>query len=92
MLVDNRAGGTGTIGVQVAAKAAPDGYTVLFAAASTFATAPSLSPRLPYDPVRDFSPVTLVEISPNMLTANPSVPAQSLGDLIKLAKAKPGQI
>src|SRR5690349_9948055 len=54
-IVDNRAGGTGTIGVQLAAKAAPDGYTVLLAAASTFATAPSLTPKLPYDPVRDFS-------------------------------------
>ena len=92
MLVDNRAGGTGTIGVQLAAKAPPDGYTVLFAAASTFATAPSLNPRLPYDPVKDFSPVTLVVVSPNMLTAHPSVPAQSLGELIQLAKAKPGQI
>jgi len=92
MVVDNRAGGTGTIGVQVAAKAAPDGYTVLFAAASTFATAPGLNPRLPYDPVKDFSPVTLVVVSPNMLTAHPSVPAQSLGELIQLAKAKSGQI
>jgi tripartite-type tricarboxylate transporter receptor subunit TctC len=91
-IVDNRPGGTGTIGVQLAAKAAPDGYTVLLAAASTFATAPSLTPKLPYDPVKDFSPVTLVVISPNMLTAHPSVPAQSLSDLIQLAKAKPGQI
>jgi tripartite-type tricarboxylate transporter receptor subunit TctC len=73
-------------------EAAPDGYTVLFAAASTFATAPSLNPRLPYDPVKDFSPVTLVVVSPNMLTAHPSVPAQTLGELIQLAKAKPGQI
>jgi tripartite-type tricarboxylate transporter receptor subunit TctC len=91
-IVDNRAGGTGTIGMQLVAKAAPDGYTVLVSAASGFATAPSLTPKLPYDPVRDFSPVTLVVISPNMLTAHPSVPAQSLGELIQLAKAKPGLI
>jgi tripartite-type tricarboxylate transporter receptor subunit TctC len=92
MIVDNRAGGTGVIGVQLAAKAAPDGYTVLIATASAFGTAPGLTPNLPYDPVRDFSPVTLVVVSPNMLTANPSVPAQSLAELIQLAKAKPGQI
>ena len=92
VIVDNRAGGTGIIGVQLAVKAAPDGCTVLVAAASTFATAPSLTPNLGYDPVKDFSPVTLVAVSPNMLTAHPSVPAQSLPELIQLAKAKPGQI
>ena len=91
-IVDNRAGGNGTIGVQIAAKAAPDGYTVLMASSSTFAVAPSLMPKLPYDPVKDFTPVTLMVVSPNMLTANPSVPAQSLTELIQLAKAKPGQI
>ena len=91
-IVDNRAGGNGVIGAQIAAKAAPDGYTVLVASSSTFAVAPSLTPKLPYDPVKDFTPVTLMAISPNMLTANPSVPAQTLTELIQLAKAKPGQI
>src|SRR5688572_10522912 len=84
VIVDNRAGGSGVIGVQLAAKSAPDGYTVLIASASAFGTAPGLTPNLPYHPVKDFSPVTLMVVSPNMLTANLSVPAQSLGELIHL--------
>ena len=92
VIVDNRAGATGVIGVQLAAKSAADGYTILFASSSTFATAPALTPNLPYDPVKDFAPVSLVVLSPNVLTAHPSVPVQSLKDLIQLAKAKPGQI
>jgi tripartite-type tricarboxylate transporter receptor subunit TctC len=92
VIVDNRAGGTGLIGVQVASKSTPDGYTVLIASSSAFATTPALGAKLPYDPIKDFSPVTLIVVSPNMLTAHPSVPAQSLGELIQLAKAKPGQI
>ena len=92
VIVDNRAGATGVIGVQIAANAAPDGYTLLFASSSTLATAPALTPNLPYDPVKDFAPITLVVLSPNVLTAHPSLPVQSLKDLIQLAKAKPGQI
>jgi tripartite-type tricarboxylate transporter receptor subunit TctC len=92
VIVDNRAGGTGLIGVQVASKAAADGYTVLIASSSAFATTPALTPKLAYDPIKDFSPVTLIVVSPNMLTAHPSVPAQTLSELIQLAKAKPGQI
>ena len=92
VVVDNRAGATGMIGVQIAAAAAPDGYTILFASSSTFATAPALTPNLPYDPVKDFVPIALVVLGPNVLTAHPSLPVQSLNDLIQLAKAKPGQI
>jgi tripartite-type tricarboxylate transporter receptor subunit TctC len=92
VIVDNRAGGSGTIGVQLAARAAPDGYTILFASSSTFATAPALTPKLPYDPIKDFAPITLAVLAPNMLTATPALPAQSLAELIQLAKAKPGQI
>lgn len=92
VIVDNRAGASGVIGMQIAAKSAPDGYTLLFASSSTFATGPSLTPNLPYDPVRDFAPITLLVVGPNILTAHPSLPAQSLGELIQLAKAKPGQI
>lgn len=92
VVVDNRAGGTGVIGVQLAAKAAPDGYTILFASSSTFATAPALNPNLPYNPVKDFAPISLVILGPNILTAHPSLPVQSVKDLIQLAKAKPGQI
>ncbi len=78
--------------MQIAAKAAPDGHTMLFASSSTFATAPALTPNLPYDPVKDFVPIALVVLGPNVLTAHPSLPVQSLKDLIQLAKAKPGQI
>jgi tripartite-type tricarboxylate transporter receptor subunit TctC len=92
VIVDNRAGGTGVIGMQIAAKAAPDGYTMLFASSSTFATAPAISANLPYDPVKDYTPISLVVLGPNVLTAHPSLPVQSLKDLIQLAKAKPGQI
>ncbi len=92
VVVDNRAGGTGVIGVQLAAKSAPDGYTILFASSSTFATAPALNPNLPYDPVKDFAPISLVVLGPNILTAHPSLPVQSVKDLIQLAKSKPGQI
>jgi tripartite-type tricarboxylate transporter receptor subunit TctC len=93
VIVDNRAGGSGVIGVQLAARAAPDGYTILIASSSTFATMPALTPgSLPYDPIRDFAPITLAVLVPNMLTAHPSVPAQNLKELVQLAKAKPGQI
>ena len=92
VIVDNRAGGTGVIGVQLAANAAPDGYTVLFASSSTFASAPNLTPNLPYHPVRDFAPVTLAVLGPNILTAHPSLPARSLRELIQLARTNPGQI
>ena len=92
VVVDNRPGATGVIGVQVAARAAPDGYTALIASSSTFATAPALTPALPYDPVKDFVPVSLVVLSPNVMTVHPSVPAQSLKELVLLARARPGQI
>jgi tripartite-type tricarboxylate transporter receptor subunit TctC len=92
VVVDNRAGATGVIGVQLAARSAPDGYTILFASSSTFATAPALTPNLPYDPIKDFAPVSLLVLSPNVMSVHPSLPSQSLKDLIQLAKAKPGQI
>ena len=92
VIVDNRAGGSGVIGVQLAAGSRPDGYTILFASSSTFATGPALDPKLPYNPVKDFAPLSLVVLGPNVLTAHPSLPAQSVKELIQLAKAKPGQI
>jgi tripartite-type tricarboxylate transporter receptor subunit TctC len=92
VIVDNRAGGAGVIGVQLAAISAPDGYTLLFASSSTFATGPALNPKLPYNPVKDFVPISLVVLGPNVLTAHPSVPAQSVKELIALAKAKPGAV
>jgi tripartite-type tricarboxylate transporter receptor subunit TctC len=90
-VVDNRSGAGGVIGTDMAAKAAPDGYTLLMAAGS-HAINPSLYRKLPYDTVKDFAPVTLVASAPMVVYAHPSVHAASIGELIALAKSKPGQI
>ena len=91
-IVDNRAGATGTIGHALAAKAPPDGYTILLATNSTFAIAPHLYKNLQYDNEKSFAPVSLVAISPQILSVHPSLPVKTVKDLIVLAKAKPGQI
>lgn len=91
-VIDNRAGAGGTTGSDVAAKAAADGYTLLMATSSTHAIAPGLYSKLPYDPVRDFAPVTLVGKATILLVTHPSVPAKTVGELVALAKAKPGQL
>ena len=88
--VENLPGASGNIGTGQAARAAPDGYTVLFAF-SSHVTNPSMFDKLPYDPVRDFAPVTLAVTSPAVLTINPSVPAKTMEDLIALIKASPGK-
>ncbi|MCE9642138.1 MAG: tripartite tricarboxylate transporter substrate binding protein, partial [Betaproteobacteria bacterium] len=92
VIVDNRAGAGGAIGMQVAAKASPDGYTILLAGSSHLATGPAMTPDMGYDPIKDFAPVTLVALLPNILLAHPSVPAQSVRELIALVKSKPDQI
>lgn len=91
-VVDNRPGAGGTIACELAAKAAPDGYTLLLGNLSTFAMAPSLYKKVNYDPVRSFAPITLINTSANVLVAHPSVPATGTQALIALAKARPGQI
>ncbi|MBI4193546.1 MAG: tripartite tricarboxylate transporter substrate binding protein [Betaproteobacteria bacterium] len=91
-IIDNRGGATGTIGHALAAKAAPDGYTLLLGTNSTFAIAPHLYKALQYDSDRAFTPITLVAISPQILSVHPSLPVKSVKELIALAKAKPGQI
>jgi tripartite-type tricarboxylate transporter receptor subunit TctC len=91
VVVDNRAGGNTTIGLALAAKAPPDGYTVLLAP-NSFAVLPSLYEKLPFDVFKDFEPLTLVAALPNVLVVNASLPAKSVKDLIALAKAKPGQL
>jgi len=92
VIVDNRPGAAGTIGSDVAAKAPADGYTLVMGSSPTHAIAPSLYPQLPYDPVRDFTAVTLVGTVPNVLVVHPALAAKSVKELIALAKASPGQL
>lgn len=92
VVIDNRGGAGGTLGSDLAAKSPADGYTVLLGTSSTHAIAPSLYGKLPYQPVRDFAPVTLIGKATILLVVNPTVPAKSVGELIALAKAKPGEL
>jgi tripartite-type tricarboxylate transporter receptor subunit TctC len=91
VVVDNRPGATGNIGAEAVARAAPDGYTLLQVATS-HATNPALMSRMPFDPIRDFTPVVLLSEAPNLWLAHPSLPARSVRELIALAKTRPGQI
>jgi tripartite-type tricarboxylate transporter receptor subunit TctC len=91
-VIENKGGAGGTLGSDYVAKAPADGYTVLLGTSSTHAIAPSLYRKLPYNPARDFVPVTLVGKATILLVVNPSVPARSVRELIALAKAKPGEL
>ena len=92
IVVDNRPGGNGDIGMLIVAKSAPDGYTIVLGYIANLAIAPSLYAKMPYDPIGDYAPVTQIATSPNVLTAHPSVPAKNLQELVALAKAKPGAV
>ena len=92
VVVDNRAGGGGNIAAAMTARAAPDGYTIFFGTISTLATNVSTFRKLPYDPLKDFAPVTTTAISPMFLVTQAAVPAASYNELIAMAKAKPGQL
>jgi tripartite-type tricarboxylate transporter receptor subunit TctC len=90
-VVENRAGAGGNIGADVVAKSSSDGYTLLMATVSTHAINPGLYKKIPYDPVRDFTPVGQVGLTPTLLGVNPSVPATDVKSLIALLKANPGK-
>jgi len=90
VVVENRAGAAGSIGSEAVAKSAPDGYTLVMASASTHAVGPAVNPKLPYDNIADFTPITLVATFPNVLVAHPST-AGSLQELLGLLKANPGK-
>jgi tripartite-type tricarboxylate transporter receptor subunit TctC len=91
-VLENRPGAGGRIGTELASKAPPDGYTLLFSAAAAMTIHPNTYKNLPYDPVRDFAPISLVALSEYILAVHPSLPVKSVKDLIVLAKARPGQI
>jgi tripartite-type tricarboxylate transporter receptor subunit TctC len=91
-VVENRVGASGTLGADAVAKAAPDGYTIGFATATTHPIAASLSPNLSYDPVKDFSPVSMLGTTPYSLVAWKGLPVKTVADLIAYAKAHPGKV
>src|SRR5437588_10112407 len=83
VVVENRAGASGAIGSEAVARAAPDGYTLLLGATTTHGVNPALNPKLPYDPVKDFTPVSLVATIPHALAVNPSLPVNSVQEPVK---------
>jgi tripartite-type tricarboxylate transporter receptor subunit TctC len=92
VVVDNRAGASGMLGTEVAARAAPDGYTLLMGTMGNLAVNPHLFPKMTVDPLRDFAPVTLVVNVHFVMVAHPSLPVRNVKELIALARARPGQI
>src|SRR6185369_4151147 len=90
-VVENRAGAGTTLGAGYVAGAAPDGYTIMLGTSSTYAIAPNVYKKVPFDPVKDFAPIGLVAEVPFVLVVNPSLPVKSVMELVALAKANPGE-
>ena len=92
VVVDNRAGAGGVLGAEAAAKSAPDGYTLLMTTTAIYAILPNLRKNLPYDPVKDFTPISRIATASNVLVVSAALPAKNVAELIKLAKEKPGAL
>ena len=92
VVIDNRPGAGASIGTDLAAKSAPDGYTLLMGPSGALAVNPWLYAKLPYDPIRDFAPITLLAMVPSILVVHPSLPVKSVKELIDFAKAHPGKL
>jgi tripartite-type tricarboxylate transporter receptor subunit TctC len=92
LIVENRPGATGRIGTELAAKAPPDGYTLLAATAGPNSILPGAGAKLPYDAIKDFAPITLIDSADYVLVVHPSLPVRTVRDMVALAKSKPGQI
>ncbi len=92
IVVENRAGAGGTIAADVVARANPDGYTILLATIAALAVAPHLNSKLPYNPLRDFAPISMATVSGNVLVVHPSVQAKTLAEYVKEANSRPGGI
>jgi tripartite-type tricarboxylate transporter receptor subunit TctC len=90
-VIDNRPGANGMIGSEIVAKAPKDGYTLMVNGAN-FVTTPSLYNKVTYDPIKDYEPISLLSVAPNVLVVHPSLPAKSVKELVALAKARPGQV
>lgn len=92
VVVDNRVGASGIVGSEIVARSQPDGHTLLLGFVGNLAIIPSLVPKIPYDPVRDFAPVSLAARSPIVIVVHPPLPARNVKDLIALARAQPGKL
>ena len=92
IIIDNRPGANGNIGTEMVARSIPDGYNLLFNGSGTLAINPSLYKKLPFNVIRDFSPISLMVVQPHILTLHPSVPAKSVQELINLSRARPGEL
>jgi tripartite-type tricarboxylate transporter receptor subunit TctC len=92
IIIDNRPGASGMIGTEMGARAEPDGYTLLMGSGGPLTINPALYPKLPYDPIKDFVPITVIAAVPNIIVANNAVPVHSVKELIALAKSEPGKL